>query len=99
MKRFLSVALAFLMLAVMLPVTALAANDYVTVSGINGFENRQFASFKEAYNEINQKLMDLCDSDAMGEGATTAEKFDALFTDRDENGTATLTYPSCGNII
>ena len=99
MKRFLSVALAFLMLAVMLPVTALAANDYVTVSGINGFENRQFASFKEAYNEINQKLMDLCDSDAMGEGATTAEKFDALFTDRDENGNATLTYTICGNII
>ena len=99
MKRFLSVALAFLMLAVMLPVTALAANDYVTVSGINGFENRQFASFKEAYNEINQKLMDLCDSDAMGEGATTAEKFDALFSNRDENGNATLTYTICGNII
>ena len=99
MKKFLSVALAFLMLAVMLPVTALAANDYVTVSGINGFENRQFASFKEAYNEINQKLMDLCDSDAMGEGATTAEKFNDLFTDRDENGNATLTYTICGNII
>ena len=99
MKKFLSVALAFLMLAVMLPVTALAANDYVTVSGINGFENRQFASFKEAYNEINQKLMDLCDSDAMGEGATTAEKFDALFSNRDENGNATLTYTICGNII
>ena len=98
MKKFLSILLAILMLAVMLPVTAMAANDYVTVSGINGFENRQFASFKEAYNEINQKLMDLCDSDAMGEGATTAEKFNALFTDRDGNGNATLTYTICGNI-
>ena len=46
MKRFLSILLAILMLAVMLPVTALAANDYVTVSGINGFKNRQFASFE-----------------------------------------------------
>ena len=96
MKKLLSVVLALLMLAVMLPVTAMAANDYVTVSGINGFENRQFASFEEAYNEINPKLKALCDSDAMGEGATTAEKFDALFTDRDGNGNATLTYTISG---
>ena len=98
MKRFLSILLAILMLAVMLPVTALAANDYVTVSGINGFEKRQFASFEEAYKEINQKLMALCKSDALGQGATTAEEFDALFTDRDENGNATLTYTISGNI-
>lgn len=98
MKKFLSIVLAFLMLAVMLPVTALAANDYVTVSGINGFEKRQFASFEEAYKEINQKLMALCKSDALGQGATTAEEFDALFTDRDENGNATLTYTISGNI-
>ena len=32
MKKFLSVALAFLMLAVMLPVTAMAADGYVTVT-------------------------------------------------------------------
>lgn len=98
MKKFLSVALAFLMLAVMLPVTAMAADGYVTVSGINGFEKRQFASFEEAYKEINQKLMALCKSDALGQGATTAEEFDALFTDRDENGNATLTYTISGNI-
>ena len=98
MKRFLSILLAILMLAVMLPVTALAANDYVTVSGINGFKNRQFASFEEAYNAIKPELAALCESGALGQGGTTAEKFDALFTDRDENGNATLTYTISGNI-
>ena len=38
MKKLLSVVLAVLMLAVMLPVSALAAEGYVTVSGIKGFE-------------------------------------------------------------
>lgn len=98
MKKLLSVVLALLMLAVMLPVTAMAADGYVTVSGINGFKNRQFASFEEAYNAIKPELEALCESGALGQGGTTAEKFDALFTDRDENGNATLTYTISGNI-
>ena len=54
MKRFLSVALAFLMLAVMLPVTALAANDYVTGSGINGFANRQLRLLKKHTTKLTK---------------------------------------------
>ncbi|HAL11740.1 MAG TPA: hypothetical protein DCP22_05415 [Ruminococcaceae bacterium] len=66
MKKLLSVVLALLMLAVMLPVTAMAADGYVTVSGINGFKNRQFASFEEAYNAIKPELAALCESGALG---------------------------------
>ncbi len=98
MKKFLSVALAFLMLAVMLPVTAMAEENYVMISGIKGVENEKYASFEAAYNAIKPKLEALCESDALGQGATTAEKFDALFTNRDENGNATLTYTISGNI-
>ena len=98
MKKFLSVALAFLMLAVMLPVTAMAEENYVMISGITGVENEKYDSFEAAYNAIKPKLEALCESDALGQGATTAEKFDALFTNRDENGNATLTYTISGNI-
>ena len=92
MKKLLSVALAFLMLAVMLPVTAMAEENYVMISGITGVENEKYASFEAAYNAIKPKLEALCKSDALGQGGTTAEEFDALFPTRDENGNATLTY-------
>lgn len=98
MKKLLSVALAFLMLAVMLPVTAMAEENYVMISGITGVENEKYDSFEAAYNAIKPKLEALCESDALGQGATTAEKFDALFFNRDENGNATLTYTICGNV-
>ena len=98
MKRFLSILLAILMLAVMLPVTAMAEENYVMISGITGVENEKYASFEAAYNAIKPKLEALCKSDALGQGGTTAEEFDALFPTRDENGNATLTYTICGNI-
>ena len=98
MKKLLSVVLALLMLAVMLPVTAMAEENYVMISGIKGVENEKYASFEAAYNAIKPKLEALCESDALGQGATTAEKFDALFFNRDENGNATLTYTISGNI-
>ena len=94
MKKFLSVALAFLMLAVMLPVSALAAEGYVTVSGIKGFEGQQFASFAEAYAAIKPTM------ETLGLGEETpvnAEAFDALFTDVTD-GKATLTYTISGNV-
>ena len=94
MKKFLSVALAFLMLAVMLPVTAMAADGYVTVSGIKGFENRQFASFAEAYAAIKPTVATL----GLGqETPANAEAFDAVFTDVTD-GKATLTYTISGNV-
>lgn len=94
MKKLLSVALAFLMLAVMLPVTAMAADGYVTVSGIKGFENRQFASFAEAYAAIKPTVATL----GLGqETPANAEAFDAVFTDVTD-GKATLTYTISGNV-
>ena len=98
MKKFLSILLAILMLAVMLPVTAMAEENYVMISGIKGVENEKYASFEAAYNAIKPKLEALCKSDAFGQGGTTAEEFDALFFNRDGNGNATLTYTICGNI-
>ena len=97
MKKLLSVVLALLMLAVMLPVTAMAEENYVMISGITGVENEKYPSFEAAYNAIKPKLEALCESDALGQGVATAEKFDALFSNR-ENGNATLTYIICGNI-
>lgn len=94
MKKLLSVVLAALMLAVMLPVSALAAEGYVTVSGIKGFEGRQFASFAEAYAAIKPTM------ETLGLGEETpvnAEAFDALFTDVTD-GKATLTYTISGNV-
>ena len=95
MKKLLSVVLALLMLAVMLPVTAMAADGYVTVSGIKGFENRQFASFAEAYAAIKPTVATL----GLGqETPANAEAFDAVFTDVTD-GKATLTYTISGNVI
>ena len=94
MKKLLSVVLAVLMLAVMLPVSALAAEGYVTVSGIKGFEGQQFASFAEAYAAIKPTM------ETLGLGEETpvnAEAFDALFTDVTD-GKATLTYTISGNV-
>ena len=72
--------------------------DYVTVGGINGFEDKKFASFTDAYEAIKPKLEELCTSDALGQGTATAEEFDTLFTSRDANGNATLTYTIVGNV-
>ena len=94
LKKLLSVVLAVLMLAVMLPVSALAAEGYVTVSGIKGFEGQQFASFAEAYAAIKPTM------ETLGLGEETpvnAEAFDALFTDVTD-GKATLTYTISGNV-
>ena len=94
MKKFISLALALLMLVVMLPVSALAAEGYVTVSGIKGFEGQQFASFAEAYAAIKPTM------ETLGLGEETpvnAEAFDALFTDVTD-GKATLTYTISGNV-
>lgn len=74
-------------------------NSYLTISGIAGFEGRQFASFADAYTAIKPVLERLCAGDALGQGVATAEAFDALFTNRDENGNATLTYTISGNIV
>ena len=94
MKKLLSVVLALLMLAVMLPVTAMAADGYVTVFGIKGFENRQFASFAEAYAAIKPTVATL----GLGqETPANAEAFDAVFTDVTD-GKATLTYTISGNV-
>ena len=72
--------------------------DYVVVGGIKGFENTKFASFTDAYTAINPELAKLCEKDALGQGAADVAEFDALFTNHDTNGNATLTYTITGNV-
>lgn len=108
----LALLLAVLMIVSMMPVQLFADNSvagegqsngtgksYLTISGIAGFEGRKFASFADAYTAIKPVLEGLCADDALGQGVATAEAFDALFTNRDENGNATLTYTISGNIV
>ena len=109
----LALLLAVLMIVSMMPVQLFAdnsvtgeeqsngtgENSYLTISGIAGFEDRQFASFADAYTAIKPALEGLCDNDALGQGVATAGAFDALFTNRDENGNATLTYTISGNVV
>lgn len=108
----LALLLAVLMIVSMMPVQLFADNSvagegqsngtgesYLTISGIKGFEGTQFASFAEAYAAIKPELERLCAGDALGQGVADAEAFDALFTNRDENGNATLTYTISGNIV
>lgn len=109
----LALLLAVLMIVSMMPVQLFAdnsvtgegqsngtgANSYLTISGIAGFEGRRFASFADAYAAIKPELERLCAGDALGEGVATAGAFDALFTNRDEKGNATLTYTISGNIV
>ena len=107
-SKLLSLLLTLAMLLSMVP-AAYAAGDYesnieseptsyVMVGGISGFENQGFESFEAAYNAIKPKLEVLCDDDALGQGVADADKFDALFTDKDANGNATLTYTIGGNV-
>ena len=99
-SKFLSILLALCLTLSLLPVSALAdgGTNYVKVGGIKGFESREFESFADAYTAIKPKLEALCEKDALGQGVATAEAFDALFTDRDANGNATLTYTIVGNV-
>lgn len=107
-SKLLSLLLTLAMLLSMVP-AAYAVDDYesnieseptsyVMVGGIRGFENQGFESFEAAYNAIKPKLEELCDDDALGQGVADADKFDALFTDKDANGNATLTYTIGGNV-
>ena len=109
----LALLLAVLMIVSMMPVQLFAdnsvtgeeqsngtgENSYLTISGIAGFEDTKFASFADAYTAIKPALEGLCGNDALGQGVATADAFDALFTNRDENGNATLTYTISGNIV
>lgn len=108
----LALLLAVLMFVSMMPVQLFADNSvageeqsngtgesYLTISGIKGFEGTKFESFAEAYAAIKPVLERLCAGDALGQGVATAGAFDALFTNRDEKGNATLTYTISGNIV
>ena len=69
--------------------------NYVTVSGIKGFENTKFATFAEAYAAIKPVVATL----GLGqETPADAAAFDAVFTDISTDGKATLTYTITGNV-
>ena len=68
--------------------------NYVTVSGIKGFNDTKFATFAEAYAAIKPVVATL----GLGqETPADAAAFDAVFTDI-SNGKATLTYTITGNV-
>lgn len=68
---------------------------FVTVTGIEGFADRKFASFAEAYAEIKPAIQKL----GLVQESATADAFDALFTSVDANGNATLTYTISGTVV
>ena len=69
--------------------------NYVTVSGIKGFEDTKFATFAEAYAAIKPVVATL----GLGqETPANAAAFDAVFTDISTDGKATLTYTITGNV-
>ena len=70
--------------------------DYVVVGGIAGFKEKKFASFEEAYNAIKPTIEKL---GGLVEEPASATDFDAIFTDRDKNGNAKLTYTIKGNVV
>lgn len=68
--------------------------NYVTVSGIKGFDDTKFATFADAYAAIKPVVATL----GLGEETPAdAAAFDAVFTDI-SNGKATLTYTITGNV-
>lgn len=68
--------------------------NYVTVSGIKGFDGTKFATFADAYAAIKPVVATL----GLGEETPAdAAAFDAVFTDI-SNGKATLTYTITGNV-
>ena len=85
--------------------TAAAIEDtltnYLTVSGINGFEDRKFPTFGAAYDAVSKAIADIAAGENGGleqEPAESVEVFDALFTDRDANGDAAITYTIHGTV-
>ena len=75
--------------------------NYLTVSGIAGFKDRKFPTFGAAYDAISEAIANIATGETGGleqEPAESVEAFDALFTDRDANGDAAITYTIHGTV-
>ena len=98
-KKLLSLMLSVLMCLSLIPTVAFATTaegeNYLQIKGFAGFENTKFDSFAKAYETIKPKMEELC---GLGQEVATAEAFDTMFTDRDENGNATITYTVHGTL-
>ncbi len=93
MKSLKQLALA---LALFSGLSALAEESgSITVKGISGLESTQYATFADAYAAIKPKIEALAGT---SDGEATADAFDALFTDVDADGKATLTYTISGAV-
>lgn len=97
-KKLLSLLLSVLMCLSLIPSVALATTaegeNYLQIKGIAEFEDTKFDSFAKAYETIKPKMEEL----GLTQEGTTAEAFDAMFTDKDENGNATITYTVHGTL-
>lgn len=98
-KKLLSLMLSVLMCLSLIPSVAFATiaegENYLQIKGFAGFENIKFDSFANAYETIKPKMEELC---GLGQEDATAEAFDAMFTDRDGNGNAAITYTVHGTL-
>ena len=75
--------------------------NYITVSGISGFEDRKFPTFGAAYDAIKPAIVAIAKGDTGGldqEPAQSVKAFDTLFTDQDSNGDAAITYTIHGTV-
>lgn len=98
-KKLLSLLLSVLMCLSLIPTVAFATTaegeNYLQIKGIAEFEDTKFDSFAKAYETIKPELEKLC---GLVEEQVNVEAFDAMFTDRDENGNATITYTVHGTL-
>ena len=78
--------------------------NYLTVSGIAGFEDRKFPTFGAAYDAIRKEIAAIANDTAGETGglgqepAKSVEAFDALFTNQDAKGDAAITYTIHGTV-
>ena len=75
--------------------------NYLTIGGIDGFENRKFPTFEAAYNAVKPVIAAIAAGDTGGLGQEPAKSvadFDSLFTDRDADGDAAITYTIHGTV-
>ena len=109
MKKWICLLVA-LMLA--LPGTAALAEEgaaelknYVEVIGIKAAEGKKYETFTEAYQELRDAVASVAkpadgSSDGLGqESPLTLQAFDEMFTERDENGDAKITYKIHGTMV